>query len=386
MDALDTLQLLTRQAELEGSEDMPALPIPTAISAACPDLSQRKRESIHIKQAQVTGAKPIRLLSTLLTSVCERNCNYCPFRSGRDFRRASFRPDEFAKTFQSLHKANLAEGLFLSSGIINGGIATQDKLLATAEILRHKLGYRGYLHLKIMPGAEKAQVERAMQLANRVSVNLEGPNPSRLSALAPRKQFLEELLQPLKWVEDLRQNRPTRTKVSSVTQFVVGAVGDTDLEVLQTSEYGYQKLHLQRVYYSRFKPLNDTPLEHTPEVPEIRQHRLYQASFLLRDYGFGLEDFAFDGQSNLPLDKDPKQFWADQNLSQRPIEINRAEKQELLRVPGIGPKGAEAILTARQKGTLGDLNSLRKLGILAERAVPYILLNGNRPEQQMRLF
>ncbi|MBN2147365.1 MAG: hypothetical protein JW726_08250 [Anaerolineales bacterium] len=377
MDAISRLKMLTAQMHLEPAED-----------AHCPQLSQRKQDSVCVSTAQMPNGRQIKLLKTLLTSVCERDCFYCPFRAGRDFRRATFRPDEFAYTFKALHQAGAAEGLFISSGLIDGGAHTQDQLIDTAEILRHKIGFRGYLHLKIMPGAERAQVERAMQLADRVSINLEAPNTQRLSSLAPHKQFLEELLQPLRWVEEIRRTQPAYQGwngrwPSSVTQFVVGAVGDTDLELLSTTSSLYSQLNLKRTYFSAFDPIPDTPLEnHAPTSP-ARQQRLYEASFLLRDYGFDLEELPFDSSGALPLDTDPKQAWAQTHLTGQPIEINRADRHELLRIPGIGPRSALAILSARRKGTLRDLSALRHLGANAKRAAPYILLDGARPALQL---
>src|SRR5512136_2863121 len=189
MDAIARLQELSSQMHLEPAED-----------AGCPQLPTHKKHGLHVSNAVMPGGRQIALLKTLLTSVCERNCFYCPFRAGRDFRRATFQPEEFANLFLKLNQTGAAEGMFLSSGLAGGGIRTQDKLLDTADILRHKLGFRGYIHLKIMPGAEKDQVYRAMQLADRVSINLEAPNTERLAKLAPHKIFLEELLEPLKWV------------------------------------------------------------------------------------------------------------------------------------------------------------------------------------------
>ena len=376
MEAIVRLKLLTAQMHLEPAEEV-----------HCPQLSPRKSDSLVVSDAALPNGKRITMLKTLLTSVCERNCFYCPFRAERDFRRATFRPDEFANTFMAVHRAGAAEGIFLSSGVVNGGICTQDKLLDTAEILRHRLNYRGYLHLKIMPGAERAQVERAMQLADRVSINLEAPNPEKLSRLAPRKQFLEELLQPLRWVDEIRRTQPGYKGwnghwPSSVTQFVVGAVGDTDLELLSTTERLYQEMHLKRAYYSAFNPIPDTPLENQPAASPLREHRLYEASFLLRDYGFSMEELPFVPGGNLPQNTDPKLAWAQANLQERPIEINRADRRELLRIPGIGPKGANAILSARRRNHLHDLAELRGLGINPKRAAPFILLNGVRPAYQ----
>jgi predicted DNA-binding helix-hairpin-helix protein len=284
------------------------------------------------------------------------------------------------------------QGAFLSSGVAGGGLRTQDRLIATAEVLRKKLNYRGYLHLKLMPGVEQAQVERAMQLADRVSVNLEAPNMNRLQLLAPQKMFMDELLQPLRMVEHIRRNQPgyqgwNGRWPSSTTQFVVGAVGESDLELLQTVAYLYNKLHLARSYFSGFSPVSDTPFEDRQAINPWREHRLYQASFLLRDYNFQVEDLPFSASGDLPLEIDPKQAWASQNLSQTPIELNRADRQELLKVPGIGLRGAQAILNARVRGgRLRSLDDLKALGVWANRAAPFIMLDGRRPAVQLSLF
>src|SRR5215213_2981650 len=201
MDPLETLQSLSEQMELEHAEESrgsaPAQPEPA--KPAC--FTPKEKRAAFIHPAQLPNGKQIKLLKTLLSSACERDCFYCPFRAGRDFRRATFRPQEFAELFMKLHQSSMAEGIFLSSGIAAGGANTQNRILDTAEILRKRLGFKGYLHLKIMPGAEKGQVQRLMQLADRVSINLEAPNKERLAKLAPNKNFFEELFQPLKWVE-----------------------------------------------------------------------------------------------------------------------------------------------------------------------------------------
>lgn len=378
MDAkLEQLKMLTAQMHLEPAED-----------ALCPQIPAKREDDIYVGQATLPNGQRIKLLKSLLTSACERNCNYCPFRAGRDFRRATFKPDEFAQVFMALHRAGAVDGLFISSGITGGGVITQDKLIATAEILRYKYQYQGYLHLKIMPGAERAQVERAMQLADRVSINLEAPNTQRLELLAPRKQFLEELLEPLRWVDEIRRDQPDSQGwrgrwPSSVTQFVVGAVGESDLELLHTTEYLYRRLHLRRAYYSRFNPIPATPLENQPAESIKREYRLYEASFLLRDYGFSLEELPFEKDGRLPLEVDPKLAWARRNLAETPIEINRASRSQLLRVPGIGPKSVEAILSARRQTKIRSLIDLRKIGVNATRAAPFILLDGKKPAHQL---
>jgi len=345
---------------------------------------------IPITQVALPGGRKMDVLKTMLTTACERNCHYCPFRAGRKMRRETFKPDEMAKTFIAVYQAGAVEGLFLSSGIIKGGVTTQDKLIDTAEILRTKLGYRGYIHLKIMPGSEKDQLRRAMQLADRVSINLEAANPVRLAALAPMKKFAEELLAPLKWAEEIRQKEAPRTWngrwASTITQFVVGASGESDLELLSTSEYLYKQLKLKRTYFSAFVPIEDTPLENHPAENPWREHRLYQASFLLRDYGFSMEELPFTQTGQLPLNKDPKTAWAEQTLMHQPIELNNATRQQLMMVPGIGPKGAAIILNARRNHKLKSLDDVQKLGIVAKRAAPYVLLDGKLPAYQLRLM
>lgn len=332
-----------------------------------------------------TGAKPI--LKTMVTTACEKNCYYCPFRAGRgQMRRTSFKPDELAQVFDDMQRAKLVDGLFLSSGIIKGGVTTQDKIIDTVEIIRKKHQYRGYIHLKIMPGAERDQILRAMQLADRISINLEGPTPERLNALAPKKDFSAELLQMLQWAGEIKRSTP-RKLASLVTQFVVGAVGDTDLELLSISDKLYREVGLTRAYYSAFHPILHTPFENLPAVVPQREHRLYQSSFLLRDYGWDVEDLPFVDSGNLRLDVDPKRAWADLHLIHAPVDLVHAEREALLRVPGIGPQGADSIIKARRRGKLRDVSDLRKLGIRApEQMIPYVLFDGRRPPQQMKLF
>jgi predicted DNA-binding helix-hairpin-helix protein len=230
-----------------------------------------------------------------------------------------------------------------------------------------------------------------MQLTDRVSVNLEAPNKERLAKLAPNKNFFEELFRPLKWVEEIRQSQSGYKGwkghwPSVVTQFVAGGSDETDLELLTTTDWLIKNIRIARAYYSAFFPIRDTPLENKPPVDPMREHRLYQASFLLRDYGFDLEDMPFIADSNLPLSTDPKLAWAQQNLKEKPLEINKAERRELLRIPGIGPKGADAILRARRIAKLKDLTSLKKLGIVTTRIAPFILMDGRRVDAQLKMF
>ncbi|MBN1230363.1 MAG: radical SAM protein [Anaerolineales bacterium] len=348
-------------------------------------------ENIPISHATLPNGKKIKLLKTMMTSVCENDCHYCAFRSGRDLKRTTLTPDDMAQIIFNMQSAKMIDGAFISSGVAGGGVRSQDKIIAAAEILRTKYDFKGYLHVKIMPGAEQDQIIRAMELGSRVSVNLEAPNPERLSQLAPSKIFIEELFKPLRFINHVRSTIPPTKSwnglwPSSTTQFVVGASGESDLELLATSDFLIRSSNLRRIYYMAFNPVIHTPLEnHTPTNP-MRQHRLYQCSFLIRDYGFVMEDLPLHQGGYLPLNIDPKTAWAMENIYQSPVEINRADKQSLLRVPGIGLRGAANILLARKQGKISTLEDLHKIGIRSKRTAPFILLNGKRPEYQLGLL
>ena len=388
-DQLMKLNRISKHAIYEVDEE-PHCPISDNVSY----LDGKKRDLKKlppVSYVSVSGGKKMPILKTMLTSACENNCNYCACRSGRTLRRETFSPDELASIYMLMYNKGYVKGIMLSSGVLGGAIHTQDQLLKTAEILRYRYHYQDYLHLKIMPGAEYDQVLAGMKLSNRISVNLEAPNTRRLYDLAPMKHFADQLLQPLKWIQEIRQNLSSSITwngkwPSSVTQFVVGGTDETDIEILQISEFVIKKLGLGRTYYSAFTPISDTPLEnHKPENP-WRRYRLFQASFLLRDYPFSMEDMPFIEKGYLPLDIDPKKAWADQNLLKQPIELNHAGREELLHIPGIGPKGASKIMNTRKKEPIKALVDLKRLGIHEKRAAPYILLNGARPSFQPTLI
>jgi predicted DNA-binding helix-hairpin-helix protein len=387
METMEKLRTLSINMPFESAEDNAI----TSDSGSCTDQIEALREQFPVTRAHLPNGRTIPLLKTMQTSVCERDCNYCCFRAGRDTKRASLTPDELAHAVVKLSRAGIAKGVFLSSGITGGGIRTQDRIIATAEILRNKYQYQDYIHLKIMPGAEHDQIFRAMQLADRVSINLEAPNETSLQKLAPHKIFMKELLEPLRFIEEIRANHPAYKAwnhiwPSSCTQFVVGAVGETDLDLLKTSISLQRHFKISRAYYSRFTPVINTPFENRPALNPWREHRLYQAFFLFRDYQFGLEDLIFNQNGNLSLDKDPKLAWAERNLIENPIEINHADYNQLLKIPGIGPVTAKQILNSRTHNKIKDTSTLKKIGIPVARAARFILLDGHQPPYQALLF
>lgn len=383
----DTLSVLTRMGDITLYE--PAGDAPHRERRAGQNRGAYQSRSLDECIANLATPKgPRPVLKTMVTTACERNCNYCPFRAGHSrTQRVTFTPDALAGAFDTMQRAGRVDGLFLSSGIIKGSVTTQDKLIDTVELVRRKYAYRGYVHLKIMPGIERDQLYRAMQIADRVSVNLEAPTQERLNALAPKKEFMGELLAMLHMAEQIRREHPHQRFASTVTQFVVGAVGDTDLELLALSEKLYRQMRLSRVYYSAFTPIPHTPFEHLERGDPLREFRLYQSSFLLRDYGWSVEELPFVGTGNLRTDVDPKRAWAEQHLQHSPVDLMRADREQLLRVPQIGIKAADAILAARRHGRLRDLGDLRRLGVKApEQAAPFILLDGKRPPMQLSLW
>lgn len=355
---------------------------------AASDIQPRSRDlKPWLSSAIRSDGKKIALVKTLMTTACEKDCFYCAWRRGRNsLRRETFKPEELAAGFNIIHQRGYAEGLFLSSGIIRGGTQTMEKTIAAVDILRRKYEFRGYVHLKLMPGAERAAVERALELADRVSINLEAPNTERLRKLSGTKAFTEELIEPLRAARDLMKQHPAFARTSMVTQFVVGAAGETDQEILKTTTKLYRDLQLARVYYSAFHPIIDTPLEnHAPTNP-LRELRLYQTDFLLRQYGFTFDDLTFDANGLLSLDTDPKTAYALAHPEKFPLDIQRAHRQELLRVPGLGPQSVQRLLQLRSTYTFSTIQDLKRLGADAKRAAPFILLNGKVPTYQPRLF
>jgi len=324
------------------------------------------------------------VLKVLQASGCERSCVYCAERCGGQGRAASLAPDQLATAFMDLQRSGRVFGLFLSSAIRGGAVATMDRMLGTAELLRKRHAFRGYIHLKMIPGSRPNQIERAMALATRVSVNMEAPTAAHLARIAPGKKFDEQILAPMRQVARAIE-RGQFARAGQTTQFVVGAAGEADREVMGAADSGYRDLKLARVYYSAMQPIAGTPVAERVPIPFAREHRLYQADFLLRSYGFSLDEIHFDEAGALPLHTDPKTLWAQKHPERFPVEINRARLDELVRIPGIGPRSAKRLLAMRLKECLRDVAALRAAGASWKVASPFVLLDGKPAERQLRL-
>ncbi len=339
-----------------------------------------------IYEALTHDGRRVRLLKVLLSNACRHDCTYCATRCSRDVPRASFRPEELAGLVTELTQAEMVSGLFLSSGIVGDPDSTMARMIETVEILRHKHSYRDYVHLKLLPGCSEASVSTAAGLADRLSLNLEAPGPQRLSAICPGKSYERDLVRPLRWARARVQ--PGQLRAGLTTQFVVGAGDETDRELLETTWRLTAELGLARTYFNGFSPVPDTPLEGREPVAAGREQRLYQAEFLMRAYGFSFDELVFDEDGMMALDRDPKIISALARDDEFPIEVNSAERWELLRVPGIGRTAAERIVALRGEHKLTSLRHLDVLGARSDRARNFVTLNGRfypREEPAMQL-
>ncbi len=322
------------------------------------------------------GGKSV-IFKSLLSNVCSNDCKYCPLRKSRDLKRCSLDVDEISRAFLEYYYSSQVFGLFLSSGVIGTPDNTMDQLCGVAQTLRKKYNFRGYIHLKIIPGASDAAVERAAWLASAVSVNIEVPGPKRMEMLSAEKNFVNDIIRPMKLLHKIGLERQGGRKVKQSTQFIVGAAGETDQEIVKYTSALYDRLDFKRVYFSAYQDnLGDRNLNaHSNDQNFIREHRLYQVDFLMRKYGFGNDDIFYDEDGHLSLEKDPKQVWATAHPEFFPVKVNTASKNDLLKVPGLGPVTVSRILTKRKSGKITCLEDIAKPGKLLCQADKYIIYN-----------
>ena len=384
MDRHERFALLSREATSDREHGLPGR-------------ARTQEGPVGIRPLRMPGGGVTRLMRVMQTNACSLSCGYCPTYCGGKVRRVALSPEEAARTFMEAHRAGDAHGLFLTSGVPGRPRRAMDRMLATIDILRRRERFTGYIHVKMLPGADEEQVRAAVRLASRVSINLEGPTDEVVRRLAADKDLSGDLLPKLELAGRLSREarldgRPQMAAPSgTTTQFVVGAQGEADRELLGLVSGLERRGLLHHAHWSAFQPVAGTPMEHVPPVPAAREFRLYQAEHLLRQYGFAFDELVFGGDGNLPLDCDPKTAWALEHPDRFPVELTRASRDELLRVPGIGPRAAERLLAVRHRTVVRGADDLRRLGIDATRGAHFMALGGRRlaprpPAQQLRLF
>ncbi|MBD3359676.1 MAG: putative DNA modification/repair radical SAM protein [Candidatus Buchananbacteria bacterium] len=319
----------------------------------------------------------ISLFKVLLTNQCINDCLYCINRKSNDRLKTCFGERELADLFIQFYKRNYVEGLFLTSGIYKNSEETMERMIKVIEILRFEYQFRGYIHLKVLPGVSPGLINKGAVLANRMSINLECPTTNKLELICPEKDFKHDLIAPMLSMKKIIKNDKTKIPAGQTTQMIIGASGENDREIITTSAWLYQKVNLCRIYYSAFIPVNQASNLPVKEPVSLkRESRLYQADWLMRRYGFAFQELPFDQTGNLPLDFDPKMAWAILNLDKFPIEINKASYRALLRIPGIGEISARRIIKLRKDFHITSLEELKNIGVVLKRAVNFILIKG----------
>jgi len=329
----------------------------------------------------------ISLLKVLFTNECVFDCKYCVNRASNDVPRASFTPDEVCTLVMEFYRRNYIEGLFLSSGVMKNPSYTMELIYATLHKLRTECNFQGYIHVKAIPGASQELIAKVGFLADRMSVNLELPTAEGLKLLAPHKTR-KSILTPMRLVQNralenkqeiaVYRNAPRFVPAGQSTQMIIGATPESDYQIMNVAESLYQKFDLKRVFYSAFIHINDDknlPAKRGEGPPLLREHRLYQADWLLRYYEFEAAELLSEENPNFNVLLDPKCNWALKHLECFPVEVNRADYHTLLRVPGIGYKSASRIVKARRLGTL-DFPDLKKMGVVLKRALYFLTCSG----------
>ena len=319
------------------------------------------------------------LFKTLISNTCSNDCRYCPLREQMDIRRCNLMPEETVKVFLDYYNRRKVFGLFLSSGVLGSPDFTMDRLNSVARILRQKYSFKGYIHLKIIPGASDAAIEDALSLASAVSLNIETPGEKNLEKLSNKKRYIEDIIEPIKLISRLTERGARYGRVRQTTQFIVGAAGEQDNEIIRYMYGLYERLKMHRVYFSAFqRDLGDESLVSKQVAPVratdilMREHRLYQVDFLLRKYGFKESEIVFDKSGNLSLTTDPKEMWAIKHPEVFPVNVNKASRISLLRVPGLGPVTVGRILERRKQERIRMIDDVGKIGIRLEKAQRYL--------------
>ena len=370
----------------------PSMPLPPRLRHANEAGALRPLNFRTVRSSGPNGRKTT-LLRILMTNACSFNCRYCPMRRDREMRRTLLKPEELVRIFLAARRKGWCEGLFITTGIPGRPVKVMDDLIRVLELLRDVHKFTGYIHVKIVPGAEPAQVERITALATRVSLNLEAACGESLSRIAPDKSFdssLVTLEYARKFVRHEKEaeadGRPRNAlrpggTAGMTMQLVVGATPDSDKTIINRIATLYAGGGIHHSQFSAFRPIRDTPMEEVPATPALREHRLYQADHLMRGYGFSATELAFDDKGNLPLELDPKVAWALAHPELFPVEIRTASRSQLARVPGIGTITAKRIVAERGRTTIRGVADLRRIGVVTTRAAGFLTLGGRRLQE-----
>lgn len=335
--------------------------------------------SVPIFEAAGRGCK-IPLLKTLMSSHCSNDCKFCAFRAERQMQRNRWRPEELANITLKVWKMRQIRGLFLSSSVERDPNNMVREQIETVQLLRSR-GFTDYVHLKVMPGTDYDLIKQAVQLADRVGINLEFPSAEHYNDMKIFLDFKQDIIKRARLLahEIERAKKEGKCRAGLDTQMVVGASDETDREIVDVMDWMYNKLGAHRVYFSAFDPVSHTPLEHKPAENRWREYRLYQSSFLIQKYGFKKKDFssALDGKDRLSLKYDPKFLYAVK--SEISVSVNSAKFEDLIRVPGIGIETANRILESRALGArFNNVKELKNLGVILKRAAPFVELNSKQ--------
>ncbi len=367
----------------------PSMPLPPRLRHATEVGALRPLNLRTVRSSGPVGRQTT-LLRILMTNACSFNCHYCPMRRDREMPRTLLKPEELVRIFLAARQHGWCEGLFITTGIPGRPVKVMDDLIAVLDLLRNKHRFTGYIHVKILPGVEQAQVERITALATRVSINLEAACGEHLTSIAPEKNLtttLTTLEQARSLVltgrAELAAGRPANAlrpggAAGMTMQIVVGATPDADRTIVGKIAELYSGGGIHHSQFSAFRPIRDTPMEQVRATPAMREFRLYQADHLMRGYGFSVDELAFDDGGNLPLTLDPKVAWALAHPERFPIEVRTASRSQLLRVPGIGPAASKRIVAERGRTLIRNLTDLRKLGVITTRAAGFLTLGGRR--------
>ncbi len=369
-DTIEKLEILSQDSQYD---------LACACGTRNPD-EHRKRsiDNKWIYPVALPDGRRTFLFKTLVSNSCINDCRYCPLRAGADSRRCTLTNEEIVNAFLHYYRTGIVSGLFLTSGVTGNPDRTMEKINSVAAILRKREEFKGYMHLKVIPGASDAAIEETISFASAVSVNIETPGEKNFKLLTKGKDYMKDIIRPIKLISKLTARGERYGRVKQTTQFVVGASGESDSEIVKYTWGLYRRLNLSRIYFSAYQRGSgdrDLPGEQSSVTNDemlVREHRLYQTDWLFRKYGFNEDEILFDDKGNLSLKSDPKEVWANNHPEFFPLNINKADLMELLRVPGLGHVTVDIIAKARREGRIRSLDDLGKVGRRLGKAGKYI--------------